>query len=442
MDPLSVTASIVAVLQTANAIISLCYDCKSVVKGTPWALTQTITELQDLRHVLETLDSLAEADEKPQSSIYKSRSLEILCDPQSGPLVTCRRELQHLSTLVGLDTNATSDSRRRAVLRAVQWQFREKDVKHCLERIERCKTTLGLAITADEVALLRRIQEMGFTAATDLYEIGSNLDTFVQTVQDRERRARRINIISWQSPVHPAESHETALTSHQLGTNDWFMESEEFKCWLESPSSSLWVSGLPGAGKTIMFANTVGYLRKYRLDWHLSYFYIDFRRNEAQEVVNIMGSLVAQICSQSNLFPDELEQAYDQSTSSPGQRLRPTLSLLSSVLMTVTVIHDVVLLVDALDECERPQDASAFLITLQHSCRNVRVLVTSRAHPEVQEGLQLYPGIRLEGHTKEVNRDIAFYINQRLENARQLQWLSESVKRDISSLLVEKSEGM
>src|ERR1700761_8076186 len=119
MDPLSITASIIAVLQVANTIISVCYQCKSVVKGSPWALTQTIAELQDLRHVLETLDRLAEENDGSPAPT-KKRSLELLCEPESGPLTTCRRELQHLSRLIGVNAGDVSSSKGKAILRAIQ----------------------------------------------------------------------------------------------------------------------------------------------------------------------------------------------------------------------------------------------------------------------------------------------------------------------------------
>ncbi|KAJ9612465.1 hypothetical protein H2200_004062 [Cladophialophora chaetospira] len=442
MDPLSVAASIIAVLQAANTIINVCYDCKSAMSGAPWALTYTINELQDLRHVLETLDRLAEKDEKSLGNLKQKRSLELLCEPGKGPLDSCRRELQHLKVLIGIEPDGVTTSTGRAFIRAMQWQFKEKALKQCLERIERCKTTLALAITADEVALLRNIEEMGLTTASDLKEIGNNLDNFVQTAHDKELDTKRRDITRWLSSVDTSETHATALASHQPGTNGWFLKSKEFNCWLESARSFLWLSGLPGAGKTTMFANIVDHLLKSGTSCYVAYFYCDFRRNEAQEIVNIMGSLVAQVCSQTGAFPNELEQAYDQSNSSPGQQRRPSLSLLNSVLETIAERHDLVLLVDGLDECQQTQEACAFLSKLVASCRKIKILVTSRDNAETKAELHSNPRVRLEGHMEEVTEDVNSYIRRRLSTNTQLQWLTESVKEDIASKLIEKSGGM
>lgn len=42
MDPLSVTASIIAVIQATNAVISVGCDYRSAVKNSPWALSRVI----------------------------------------------------------------------------------------------------------------------------------------------------------------------------------------------------------------------------------------------------------------------------------------------------------------------------------------------------------------------------------------------------------------
>jgi hypothetical protein len=59
MEPLSVAASIIAVLQAANAVISICYDIRAAVKGAPWALSRIINSISDLRLVLSRLEQVA-----------------------------------------------------------------------------------------------------------------------------------------------------------------------------------------------------------------------------------------------------------------------------------------------------------------------------------------------------------------------------------------------
>src|SRR4051812_37107993 len=97
MDPLSITASIIAVLQAANAIISFCYDFANAVRDKPTALTKVVDEITQLRNVLEAIRNLAEKAErvKPKGEQGKSAqlpTLRLLCQ-LGGPLELCLHEL-------------------------------------------------------------------------------------------------------------------------------------------------------------------------------------------------------------------------------------------------------------------------------------------------------------------------------------------------------------
>lgn len=63
MDPLSISASIIALLQATSALISVCYDFRACIKNAPWSLTRVIDEVKSLRNILETLDRLTDSIE-------------------------------------------------------------------------------------------------------------------------------------------------------------------------------------------------------------------------------------------------------------------------------------------------------------------------------------------------------------------------------------------
>ena len=145
MDPLSITAGVVAVLQATNAVISLCYDFRAAIKNSPWGLTRIIHEVKDLRNVLETMEQLSNGS-------GESPSLRMLIDPKYSPLTSCLHELSTLEQKIGRASDVTRGStKRNALSKAIFWKLSENEVKECLARIERCKSTLNVAITADEV---------------------------------------------------------------------------------------------------------------------------------------------------------------------------------------------------------------------------------------------------------------------------------------------------
>ena len=152
MDPLSVTASIITVLQAANAVISVCYDYSAAIKNSPWELPRVIEEVKSLRNVLETLDQLAKrAESADPATEAQLPALKLLCEPVAGPLAMTLVELEALEKkLAPPSWSGQAGSRRRAIIQVLGWPLKEGDTKKILENIERFKTTLNLAITADQ----------------------------------------------------------------------------------------------------------------------------------------------------------------------------------------------------------------------------------------------------------------------------------------------------
>jgi len=151
MDPLSITLSIIAVLQAANAVISVCYDYSCAMKNSSWELPRVIEEVKDLRNVLETLEQLAnKAENADPAAEGQLPTLKLLCNPE-GLLAMCLRELQALKEkLDPPDWSGQVGSKRRAFIQALSWPLKEGDTKNTLEKIGRLKTTLNLALTVDQ----------------------------------------------------------------------------------------------------------------------------------------------------------------------------------------------------------------------------------------------------------------------------------------------------
>ena len=153
MDPLSITASVVAVLQATSAVISVCYDYTAALKNAPWELTELSDELKSLRDVLENLAQLAKPATTP-GSVAKSRlpSLKLLWDPKvdAGPLAGCLKEVKRIRGVISPPSWGGKDgSKRQAWIQSFGWPLKRKDTKESLEQIGRFKDTLELALTSD-----------------------------------------------------------------------------------------------------------------------------------------------------------------------------------------------------------------------------------------------------------------------------------------------------
>lgn len=146
MDPLSITASIITVLQSANAVVSICYDYNAAVSGSSWELLKVIDEIRGLRNVLENLEHLTRHDAEDRLP-----SLRLLCEPGTGLLARCLAELMELDRkLRPPNWSGPASSKRRALIQASSWPLKKGTVERSLVNIGRLKETISLAIMADE----------------------------------------------------------------------------------------------------------------------------------------------------------------------------------------------------------------------------------------------------------------------------------------------------
>lgn len=149
MDPFSLCANIITVLQATYDLISICYDFRAVLKQSPWSLSRALDEAVELRAILERLERLSRKHGVKYS--HGSRSFEALCNSDQGPLAGCLHELSLLRKLLDAPKLAGKEgTKRHALVQALGWRLKDADAKACFLRLERYKSSLNLALSADE----------------------------------------------------------------------------------------------------------------------------------------------------------------------------------------------------------------------------------------------------------------------------------------------------
>ncbi|OQO04280.1 hypothetical protein B0A48_10891 [Cryoendolithus antarcticus] len=434
MDPLSLCANIITVLQAANDVLHICYDYRAVLKDRPWSLTRVYDEVLELRAILEQLELLAsdlsDADQRTNNSIT------LLCLADPSPLSTCARELQHLQDLLAPSKlSGRAGTHRHAVIESLGWRLKDSEAKTCLTRLEKCKTTLMLALTADQTALLVNLRETAQKIHVKVSSVASN----VNRLQDGAEGAKRQKMLKWLSRSDQVEEHKQILASHVTGTSSWFVKSDQFldivhKC----QPGGFRLTGRPGAGKTQLFAAVVEALRRRSDSVDVAYFYCNFRKGEQCDAAVVLGSLTAQLCVGQAAMPDELQLAFEESNNTEQKR-KPELSMLKSVLHTLGERSVLVLLVDALDECA---DSAVLADALRAISSQACVFVTGRDSVDHARILHVFSRLRLETYCAEMNTDIELYVKHRLDQDRGLVSLDTTVKQEVAVSLGQRSAGM
>ena len=152
MEALSVTANVIAVLQAANTIISICCDYSAAIKGASWELPKVTQEVRSLRDVLELLVALAKrAENTDPSAEARLPALMQMCNSVTGPLAMCNDGLEFMrKKLEPPKWTGPATSKRTALMQTLSWPLKEGETKKMLQNIERYKKNLSMALEIDQ----------------------------------------------------------------------------------------------------------------------------------------------------------------------------------------------------------------------------------------------------------------------------------------------------
>ena len=148
MDPLSISAGIIALIQATNEVVSLCYNF-ATAKSTARIIAELLDQLKSLRNVLESLEIYCRSNDltDPATSV-RLGTIIALCDMDHGPIAN---ELTYLGERLRPPGWASrKGSRRKALVQSLTWPLKEAETTRTLENIERLKSDLQLALTVNQ----------------------------------------------------------------------------------------------------------------------------------------------------------------------------------------------------------------------------------------------------------------------------------------------------
>jgi hypothetical protein len=136
IDPIGLVGTLIAVVQVCNKIISVCYEYRNGIRDASGDISRILDETSSIRTLAERLLKTAEADYRADLP-----SLQSLDDAEN-PLRRCLTELVDLKTILKL-------GRKVGLRSTLVWPLKRPEAERRLLAIERAKTTLQLALSAD-----------------------------------------------------------------------------------------------------------------------------------------------------------------------------------------------------------------------------------------------------------------------------------------------------
>jgi len=430
-DPLSITASIVAVLQLATSATQYI----NTVKGGAAERLRLRDELRSAVALLEMLKDRAEDGDVDVRETWAG-SIRALALPH-GPLDQFREVLERL--VKKLVTPGGSGMRgAKGVVQVLKWPFDKAEVLEALGAIERQKSLFGLALQNDHVRLSQSIRE-------EVREVGEKVDELRIGQVEQQKRLRRENdeeVLDWISTLDFRAKQNDTIGRRQEGTGMWLLEKEEFRNWLSGRERVLWCPGIPGAGKTVFAAAILEYLEQNFASQYvgLAFVYCDHKEKSVQASSSLIASLLRQLVELKEEIPEVILESYKQRQKRKLRlKAHEYVDLLHSV---ATSFSRVFIVVDALDECDEANGSRGRLISdLEGLPPTVQVLHTSRFLPDLERRFVAACQVEIQAS----DEDVRTYLRNRIEQEGRLSkhvQADASLGDDIVAAIAGKVKGM
>lgn len=361
-----------------------------------------------------------------------------------GPLKTCEAALMAISDK--LDTVAEASRTRKALV----WPFKANAVQKILQVIQKQKSNLILALASDEARAVSQMEDSLETNAEALLQIkhvlAHNMEMMTEVrdvVQNEIARKELEKMKQWLQSTDPGPNHRAAQEAHEPLTGNWLLESPDYCAWRAGSGALLWLNGISGCGKTVLSATVIEDVRQFcstNPDNCYAYYYFDFndaaKRNPHSMVSYLLGTLG---CSTESR-PQCIRDLHDKHLS--GQH-EPSLDDVVSVLVSVLQGRGkVYILLDALDECLEQDRLLECICTIESTCKNVNIFISSRREYNITEALIDRVTYDIDMKTAAVDADIEIFVQNSLSTDKALGKWPSDIRAEIKDELCRRSGGM
>jgi hypothetical protein len=260
--------------------------------------------------------------------------------------------------------------------------------------------------------------------------------------------AQRGRVLKWLEKVVPSTNHNSVAEARHDNTGEWLTGGEEWKRWIngnpDPKSQFLWIYGIAGAGKTFLACTMIKKVgshvrehgKKQGLAYAYYYCYHGRKTDERDEAVNLLRSLITQLCGTSKRIPVILNDLFDS-------HHEPTVSdLLDCLEAVLTQFSTAYVVVDAVDESDpRPKlvDVLSRLASEKRFAK-IRLAATSRDYPEIRKAFEPRSAAISMANSK-VTEDIRKYVTNRLKDEKCQRW-PQGLRDKIAIKVPSNAQGM
>lgn len=341
-EVLGITASVIAVIDLSAKVASRCSEYYANVKNARDDIERLQREAQGLKATLERVHSLCDGPNSVR--LQDSQSL------RKG-VEDCQKQLAQLEAK--LEPRTTNKLMRRYGIRALKWPLKSNEVDGIMKKLGKCKDNISFSLQVDQEYVISFIYQIA-EANNGAYRV-QILNIHQKIVLDKLRSADNAAFDS-HDEEHNARCYQ--------GTRAELLR--QIYSWASDRGSEriFWLNGMAGTGKSTI-SRTVAQNFADKGELGASFF---FKRGEgdrghagmlfatiATQLVQKLPSLAPHVQNTIETDPGisgkALKQQFDALVLQPLGKIRTDRQKSSSIVVVV----------DALDECDREEDVRTMI---------------------------------------------------------------------------------
>ncbi|KAL8941743.1 MAG: hypothetical protein Q9216_002071 [Gyalolechia sp. 2 TL-2023] len=483
-EPISFVAAVIAIADLAKSIVYKGYFYLKAVKDCPDDVRTLVAEVNVLCGILNRLaillrggetvpralnvaasqgknymghDSVDDMEMDSASNTSNSNdepelSSEILETPNF--IYQCQRTLEEIQSILhkfghsctqspgesGRTSRFSLSALRRLKPKDLLWPLSKSKTLQLLQTVERHKSTCTIALAESGLTDIYTVLVQAEISNRHLAKIDDKQEKILelQLSQKEEKVLARL------SPVDAAHKHGALKRERSPGTGMWLFDLPDLMNWLDDPMDSLWIYGIPGAGKTTLSTLVVDevFARKRSNTVGTAYFYIRHDDQDSHKPENVLGSIVSQLALQNQEALASLMSRHE-SLCKQGSATLDDRELDETLHRVLGYFSEAYNMIDGLDESGSCFDQNRTrlidIISGLHSKsdRSVRTLIFSRDEQDIRNQFT-----RNEFHTLSIaasSADLRLFTNSWLGR---LDIQSEGLRTEIVDTLVNEANGI
>lgn len=227
---------------------------------------------------------------------------------------------------------------------------------------------------------------------------------------------------------------------------NWILQNDQFLHFLDDPIKNiLWIRGDPGKGKTMLMCGIIDELQD-SFGHSVVYFFCQETDINLNNAVSVLRGILFLLISQQPLLMPYLQAEYDKQGVKlfEGNNVWVCLKGIFEKMSQSSHWENIVIVVDALDECITGQDQLLDMIMHLTTSTKIKWIISSRNSTDIEDQLHKskeHTQLKLESNHILISKAVELFIEQKTRKLAVAKRYSNQMEDTVRDYLSKHSNG-